>query len=388
MKTFCKSIIALAVIGLVGYTAGGFVGVPYFAKKMIAEKVPELSPGATASIKDVSFNPFTFDTKVEGLQVSNFVVGDAKVTLSIQKFTAGVSSLSLFGKSVAVSPVTIETPFIQYSQDLSAKKSAPKKVTTAKDSAVSTSEDSGWKWSVESLNVKNGKFTLQDTGFKKPESLTVEAINLLVKNISSSWNKTPFTLTAKPLDGSLNASGDFTGLLTNANISTSVSDINLAKVSPWVNRASGMDLKDGKLELSANGAYNKGAASGIVNAKATSFTVAKAGIPFLSAKSITVKSAKLRSLDPLTFAIENLNADFGIVDSKAVDEKVTNAVGDILAAFGHKKVAQKVKENNLGGVSISNVTYKNGNFSSTSKGVGYTLLNQLNTIFGSNKTKK
>ncbi len=385
MKTFCKSIIALAVIGLVGYTAGGFVGVPYFAKKMIAEKVPELSPGATASVKDVSFNPFTFDTKVEGLQVNNYDVDGAKVTLSIQKVTLGVSSLSLFGKSVAVSPITIETPTIEYSQDLSAKKSAPKKVSIAKDSAESTSGDSGWKWSVESLNVKNGKFTLQDTGFKKPESLSVEAINLLVKNITSSWKKTPFTLTAKPLGGALNASGDFTGLLTNANVTTSIKNVDLTRASPWVNRASGMDLTNGTFELTANAIYNKGSVSGTTNALADSFTVAKAGIPFFSTKTISVKNAKLRSLNPITFSIENLNAQFGV--TKQVDKQVTDLVGGVLSLLGHQKIAQKVKDNDLGSISVSNVTYKNGHFSSTSKGAGYTLLNQLNAIFGTKTTK-
>lgn len=121
MKTLGKTCVALAVLVFLGYTVGGFVGVPYFAKKTIIEKVKEQSPKAEVSVGSVSFNPFSLAVSLEGLEIKNFALDDAAIDFAVKSVSTGVDTFSISDRSVAIAPVLIAKPQVTYIKDLSKK---------------------------------------------------------------------------------------------------------------------------------------------------------------------------------------------------------------------------------------------------------------------------
>ncbi len=382
MKKLGKTCIALAVLVFLGYTVGGFVGVPYFAKKTLIEKVKEQSPKAEVSVGSISFNPFSLAVSLEGLEIKNYALDDAAIDFAVKSVRTGVDTFSLADHSVAIAPVLIAKPQVTYIKDLSKKTSSPRKIQTKEKAKTASQEGDAWKWSVASISLTDGEVLLKDTGFTQPKTIGLTALNVDVKTITSDLGKTPFTVKAKALNGSLNANGSIAAKDEDASINATVKAANLALASPWVERASGSALKNGTLDLSLSGNYKKGSAKGTANALVSNLSVEKSGKKIFGADSIRMTSAKLTSLDPLSFSIARLEADLGIRKATGINKDVTNFIGDLVSAFGNKKTGEKIKTTDIDHVSISGVVYKNGKLTSNAKGASYELIRQLNALLG------
>lgn len=381
MKTLGKTVIGLAVLAFLGYTVGGFVGVPYFAKKTLVEKVKEQSPNAQVSVGAIHFNPFSLDVSLEGLEIKNYALEDATLDFAVKSVSTGVDTFSYSNRSVAIAPVLITKPQITYVKDLSKKTSSPRKVQV-KETKTQSKEGDAWTWSVASISVTGGEVLLKDTGFKQPKTIGLTALNVDVKTLTSALGKTPFTVKAKALDGTLNANGTFAAKDEDASLNASVKGAKLSAASPWVERASDSALKNGTLDLTLSGNYKKGSAKGTANALVSSLSVEKSGKKIFGAETIQVSSAKLTSLDPLAFTINRIEADLGIRKATGINKNVTNLIGGLVSAFGHEKVGEKIKTTDIDHVSASGVIYKNGKLTSNAKGASYELIRQLNALLG------
>ena len=382
MKTLGKTCVALAVLVFLGYTVGGFVGVPYFAKKTIIEKVKEQSPKAEVSVGSVSFNPFSLAVSLEGLKIKNFALDEAAIDFAVKSVSTGVDTFSISDRSVAIAPVLIAKPQVTYIKDLSKKTSSPRKIQTKEKAKTESKEANAWKWSVASISITDGQVLLKDTGFRQPKTIGLTALNVDVKTITSDLGKTPFTVKAKALNGTLDANGTFAAKDEDASINATVKAANLSLASPWVERASNSALKSGSLDFSISGNYKKGSAKGTANALLSNLSVEKSAKKIFGAESIRVTSAKLTALDPLSFTISRIEADLGIRKATGINKNVTNLIGDLVSAFGNKKTGEKIKTTDIDHVSVSGVVYKNGKLTSNAKGASYELIRQLNALLG------
>ncbi len=382
MKTLGKTCIALAVLAFLGYTVGGFVGVPYFAKKTLTEKVKEQSPKAEVTVGSISFNPFSFDVSLENLSIKNYAIDDAAIDFAVKSVSTSVDTFSYSNRSVAIAPVLIAKPQVTYIKDLSKKTSSPRKVQTKEKTKSEANDADAWKWSVASISLTDGEVLLKDTGFRQAKTIGLTALNVDVKTLTSDLGKTPFTVKAKALDGTLNANGTFAAKDEDASINATLKAANLSYASPWVERISESALKNGVLEMTLSGNYKKGSAKGTADALVSNLSVEKSGKKIFGAETIRVSSAKLTSLDPLAFTINRIEADLGIRKATGINKNVTNLIGDLVSAFGHKKTGEKIKTTDIDHVSASGVIYKNGKLTSNAKGASYELIRQLNALLG------
>lgn len=382
MKALGKILIGVPVIALGTYAVVGFWGVPYLAQRALENAVKETNPKATVSVQSFSFNPFTFATDIHGVKIRNAMVQGTETDLTIERLTTGVSSLDVFKRHVVVSQIVIDAPALSAQKNLKRSGTAAGKIQkeVAKSPAEKPSQE--WTWSVAGVRVQNGSVRFTDTGLKKPASVLVDAVQVNVGTLTSAMGKTPFTVTARPLGGTLKATGSFTGKDQKATLTLNAADVNLATLSPWTEDATQTRLKKGLFSINGTAQTDKGRVSAQADASVASLAAEKNGIPVLSAATIRADTVKLIALEPLSFSIRSIKADLGIQKATGIDENVTNLVGDIVAAFGHAKTAKRIKSvQKLDKVSVSNITYKNGKLHSTSS--GFRFLESLNAIWTS-----
>ena len=380
MKALGKIFIGLPVIALGTYAVVGFWGVPYVAQKALENAVKETNPNATVSVRSFSFNPFTFATDIQGVKIRNALVEGAQTDLDLERLTAGLTSLDLSKRHVAVSQIVVNAPTLSVRKNLKRSGSASGKVQkeVTPSSAKKSSQD--WTWSVAGLQVQNGSLRFTDTGLKKPATVLIHSVQANVGTITSALEKTPFTLNARPLGGTLKATGSFAGRQNNLALTVDVSDVNLAELSPWTEDAAQTRLKKGLFSLNGNAQSDKGRVSAQADASVASLSAEKNGIPIFSDAVIRADAVKLTKLEPLSFSIRSIKADLGLQKATGIDENVTNLVGDIVAAFGHAKTAKRIKSvQKLDKVSVSNITFKNGKLHSTSS--GFRFLENLNALW-------
>ena len=331
-------------------------------------------------MQSFSFNPFTFATDIHGVKIRNAMVQGTETDLTIERLTTGVSSLDVFKRHVVVSQIVIDAPALSAQKNLKRSGTAAGRIQkeVAKSPAEKPSQE--WTWSDAGVRVQNGSKRFTDTGLKKPASVLVDAVQVNVGTLTSAMRKTPFTVNARPLGGTLKATGSFTGKDQKVTLTLNAADVNLATLSPWTEDATQTRLKKGLFSINGTAQTDKGRVSAQADASVASLAAEKNGIPVLSAATIRADTVKLIALEPLSISISSIKADLGNQKATGIDENVTNLVGDIVAAFGHAKTAKRIKSvQKLDKVSVSNITYKNGKLHSTSS--GFRFLESLNAIW-------
>lgn len=380
MKALGKILIGVPVIALGTYAVVGFWGVPYLAERALENTVKETNPKATVSVQSFSFNPFTFATDIHGVRIHNALVQGIETDLTIERLAAAVSSLDLLKRHVAVSQIIIDTPALSARKNLKRSGTVSGKIQKEIAKSSEAKPTQGWTWSIAGLRIQNGSARFTDTGLKKPASVLVDSVQVNVGTVTSAMGKTPFTVNARPLGGTLKATGSFTGKDQKVALTLNAADVNLSTLSPWTEDATQTRLKKGLFSINGNAQTDKGRVSAQADASVASLAAEKNGVPVLSAAAIRADTVKLITLEPLSFSIRNIKADLGFQKATGIDENVTNLVGDIVAAFGHAKTAKRIKSvQKLDKISVSNITYKNGKLHSTSS--GFRFLESLNAIW-------
>lgn len=354
------------VVILVGlYAAAGYVGVPAGVRWAVDNVVPDVLGGRTATVGDVSFNPWTWTLSVRDLTVKS-AHAPANPLLTLRTFEADVSGDTLFEMAPVVERLTVDGLNVHLTANEKNNKEAKEAV---KEQSGAAGASSGLPaFSLADVRVTNSNVRLTNPGNGADVRITdIDFALPLVSTLPASGTLTAAPKLSLKIDGTpIAAQGTLKG--RTAELALKVSSLDVARIlkaAPvtlpvFVQSASvSCDLK-AAIEMPESGEA----------AVKVSGTASAANVDVRDAKkkpfvSLTSASVAIDSLDP--------TARKAAVKSVTVrDPKITAAVNTKQGAGKSESGAGSEEPSSSDGAwtwSVGSVDLTNGRLSVTDTGL-------------------
>lgn len=306
---------------------------------------------------------------------------------SANELSMNIKSVNLMARSADISSVTVLNPVVNV------RRTAPVPAQQGATSASAGSDsDAGWDWTLARVAVQNGTVSWLDTSVTPQASLKARSVNVGVQGLSSNAKAEParISVSARVAGGSVAVNGTATiGGDMKLNLQTQAQSISLPSINTL-------------MQAYANGI---GADSGVFNAQGAlsmqnnvfgwegqmalkDLDLTRQGAKFMHWQNASVMGLAVKTTDPLTLKINELNVEQpGTVQTQAV-KQVSQWVGALAALSGHDRTAermQKVDEKLSKNIVIRDIRYENGELSAqgvSKESVAGALLDKLAQTLG------
>lgn len=183
-------------------------------------------------------------------------------------------------------------------------------------SSNATDDTSDWHWRVDTMQIRNGSATWNDTTLKPSAKISVTALNGTITGLTNDKNAGPAKaeVGAKLLGGSLSLTADIVPMPLVVNAALKANGLQAAHLSSYIRSATGLDAS-GALNLNVKTAVKGSAVTGRGSASLAGLQLKKGKSTIASAKTASVK---LGSFDLAEQSI--------VIDSFQLDNAVVNAV--------------------------------------------------------------
>lgn len=216
------------VVILVGlYAAAGYVGVPAGVRWAVSNVLPDALGGRTASVGDVSFNPWSWTLEINNLAVKSANAPDNNL-LSLKHLTADLSGSTLTEMAPIVEAVTVDG----FAMHLTANEANNKEAETAvKKTTASDSTSSGLPaFSLANVRVTNSSLRL--TNAQNGADVKITDIDFALPILSTLPSSAKASVNPKlslKVDGTpINAEGVLKG--ETATMAVKIDKLNVAKI--------------------------------------------------------------------------------------------------------------------------------------------------------------
>lgn len=187
---------------------------------------------------------------LDDVLVEQRVAGKNALLLSAKALTVDAKEIDPIGRRIDVSSITLDTPKSRIVRDdgiLTAFATAtPTSGTASTLSADSkeTTTDTPWVWSLGKVTLKNGSLAWHDASVQPTVDMTVSNLSAELLNLTSVQGATPspFTLSARVLDGRTNLKGTIALSPLKATVSLSGEKLNFKQTAGYVKTATGLDV--------------------------------------------------------------------------------------------------------------------------------------------------
>lgn len=271
-------------------------------------------------------------------QVSNRV----QPLASFKKASLQLTELDLLEHQASVGSIVIQDPkvhFVNTPSGLNVSQTAQGFSSgAAADSGKDSGSNSGWHWRVDSVQIRNGNATWNDSTVRPAAKINVTALNATVTGLTNAANAKPAKAEAgaKVFGGMLSLAADVTPAPLVVNATLKASGLQAAQLASYIRNATGFDAS-GAVSLNVKAAVKGSAVTGSGTASLTNLQVKQGKSTLVSARTASVK---LGSLDT---AKQSVNVDSILLDTAVVNAVMTSAGLNLMPskAGAAKKAAQK-----------------------------------------------
>ena len=329
--------------------------------------------GATSLSLKTSVNGS--DIKASGsASLANLQLKQGKSTLASAKAASvKIGSFDLSKQSVAVDSILLDTAVVnavKTSDGLNlapaSNKSGPKTAQKAEEKPAVKKAEKPWQWKVASAEVKNSKLNFRDTSVKPAAALTVSNINASAKNLSSAEGaKSTVKFSANTAEGTMAANGTMVLSPMTADISTTISTINMKALSPVMTAYAGIGAQSGTLDskgkFGLETVKDKQIASWTGDISMVKFNMLNAkGRSLMTWNNAALTGLEVKTTDPITLRVTKAEIDQpGTQQTKAIRQ--LSGLASVLT--GKDKYAKKAEKYLGGSIILHDVRYENGQFS-------------------------
>ncbi len=329
--------------------------------------------GATSLSLKTSVNGS--DIKASGsASLANLQLKQGKSTLASAKAASvKIGSFDLSKQSVAVDSILLDTAVVnavKTSDGLNlapaSNKSGPKTAQKAEEKPAVKKAEKPWQWKVASAEVKNSKLNFRDTSVKPAAALTVSNINASAKNLSTAEGaKSTVKFSANTAEGTMAANGTMVLSPMTADISTTISTINMKALSPVMTAYAGIGAQSGTLDskgkFGLETVKDKQIASWTGDISMVKFNMLNAkGRSLMTWNNAALTGLEVKTTDPITLRVTKAEIDQpGTQQTKAVRQ--LSGLASVLT--GKDKYAKKAEKYLGGSIILHDVRYENGQFS-------------------------
>ncbi len=250
-------LVCLICLGL--YSILGFFLVPYIAKQQ-AQKNIEARFGVRPDIREITFNPFTFEMTVSGFNLpADKKSGSSKSRLAFERFYVNLSIFPLLKKEIHLVDVNLKSAhgqFIVYKDgsinwEMKEDKTKPEKEEPSAD----------WILTLEHIQIDNSGLDFLDYTHVSPMEIPMGPVNLRASNLSTSLgSKTSINSLALAVGeaGHIKLSGSLHLKPVSADINLDVAELPLDFLTAYLSDKTLLSLKKGNLDVLGNVKYEKG----------------------------------------------------------------------------------------------------------------------------------
>ena len=329
--------------------------------------------GATSLSLKTSVNGS--DIKASGsASLANLQLKQGKSTLASAKAASvKIGSFDLSKQSVAVDSILLDTAVVnavKTSDGLNlapaSNKSGPKTAQKAEEKPAVKKAEKPWQWKVASAEVKNSKLNFRDMSVKPAAALTVSNINASAKNLSSAEGaKSTVKFSANTAEGTMAANGTMVLSPMTADISTTISTINMKALSPVMTAYAGIGAQSGTLDskgkFGLETVKDKQIASWTGDISMVKFNMLNAkGRSLMTWNNAALTGLEVKTTDPITLRVTKAEIDQpGTQQTKAIRQ--LSGLASVLT--GKDKYAKKAEKYLGGSIILHDVRYENGQFS-------------------------
>ena len=329
--------------------------------------------GATSLSLKTSVNGS--DIKASGsASLANLQLKQGKSTLASAKAASvKIGSFDLSKQSVAVDSILLDTAVVnavKTSDGLNlapaSNKSGPKTAQKAEEKPAVKKAEKPWQWKVASAEVKNSKLNFRDMSVKPAAALTVSNINASAKNLSSAeGTKSTVKFSANTAEGTMAANGTMVLSPMTADISTTISTINMKALSPVMTAYAGIGAQSGTLDskgkFGLETVKDKQIASWTGDISMVKFNMLNAkGRSLMTWNNAALTGLEVKTTDPITLRVTKAEIDQpGTQQTKAIRQ--LSGLASVLT--GKDKYAKKAEKYLGGSIILHDVRYENGQFS-------------------------
>lgn len=164
------------------YSALGFIGVPYYVKKILPRNFHDQT-GMSFEPTAISFNPFTFRFTSGELRILS---AGGKPILSLQSLSAALSPTGLFHLNMVCNSIAVSKPEVNVSRELDGSYNFPKIPSAEKNSNpwnIFNLTSLPVHFSLNNISINDGRMTFNDLPAGKVH--TVEKIQLNLPSFSN-----------------------------------------------------------------------------------------------------------------------------------------------------------------------------------------------------------
>lgn len=307
--------------------------------------------------------------------LGNLQVKQGKSTLlSVRTASVKLGSLDTAKQSVTVDSVLLDTAVVNAVMYSDSPNLVPSQVGVTKKAAIPKEADrktaakvgKPWQWKVASADVKNSRINFRDTSVKPNAAITVSDINASVKNLSSAEGAAATVkMSAGTAGGTLAADGTVTLSPMAADVSTTLSGINMKSLSSVMTAYAGIGAQSGTLESKGRfglaSEKDKQVASWAGDISMAKFNMLNAkGRSLMTWNNAALTGLEVKTTDPVTLRVKKAEIDQpGTRETKAVRE--LSGLASLLT--GKDKYAKKAEKYLGGSIVLNDVRYENGRFS-------------------------
>ncbi|WP_443743244.1 DUF748 domain-containing protein [Sutterella sp.] len=251
--TACAAAVAVAL-----YAAAGYVGVPY-ATRTVVEKTASEMLGRTVTLKDVTFNPWTWVYEIKGLEIPET---GSEPLLKLALLRIDASSQTLFKLAPVLDEVTIDGLQVNAVMNEKNKKDFERLTggsgdAGAKSSGSASGGSSGLpKFALYNISLTNSSLRYQDKATGIDESVTNLTVKLpFVSTMESSSESLVTPELSLKLNGSpIEATGSTKpfGTTLEAQLNLKISSLDVAALARLVPALQGDKLKVAGAKLSSD----------------------------------------------------------------------------------------------------------------------------------------
>ncbi len=329
--------------------------------------------GATSLSLKTSVNGS--DIKASGsASLANLQLKQGKSTLaSAKNASIKIGTFDLSKQSVTVDSILLDTAVInavKTSDGLNlapaSDKSGQKTAQKTEDKPAGKKTEKPWQWKVASAEVKNSKLNFRDTSVKPAAALTVSNINASAKDLSSAEGaKSTVKFSANTAEGAMAANGTMVLSPMTADISTTISTINMKTLSPIMMAYAGIGAQSGTLDskgkFGLETVKDKQIASWTGDISMVTFNMLNTkGRSLMTWNNAALTGLEVKTTDPITLRVTQAEIDQpGTQQTKAIRQ----LSGLASALTGKDKYAKKAEKYLGGSIILHDVRYENGQFS-------------------------
>lgn len=308
MSSFVKKMSFLVIVCAVLYSAFGFLIIPYLTNQQ-AQNIIASKFGAKTEIQKISYNPFTFELIVTGL---NIPAADAragsKSRLTFDKFSAKFAIFPLLKKEIRLKSAVLESA---HGQLIIFKDGTTNWTMKEEKSKPELNPLSKWTLSIEHIQINTSSLNILNNTHNNPLELFLGPFSLSASDVSGSPDA---KILISSLDISVGGKGHFRvrgelGLKPfSADVYLDVEEFPLRFLSDALSDKTSLRLKKGHIDLMGNLKYAQGNAVFNGTSEIHDFNLSKneGDDPILTWKKLTLKDIKTQT-KPLSVHVDKMD---------------------------------------------------------------------------------